>query len=121
VDIEIAVVWISMMDSDIEEAARNAASTLPDARIRFFFDPGQLSGKAMATRLGKSGEVAWDIYMFFQPGILWTDLPPAPDVYMHQLVDSWADQSHLFQDQDLENELHKAMRTFSGKEIYADQ
>ena len=35
-----------MMDSDIQDAALAATNTMPDARIRFFYDPAQLTGKA---------------------------------------------------------------------------
>ena len=105
-----------MMDSDVQDAALAATNTMPDARIQFFYDPAQLTGKAVAASLGDSEEVAWDIYLFYKPGRIWRDLPPSPDTYMHQLVDSWADQSHLFQDEELKQELYKAMQTLTKED-----
>jgi hypothetical protein len=94
-----AIVWISMMDSDVLEAAR----------VANFFDPEQISGKAVAGSLGNPDEVAWDMYLFYKPGALWQDEPPAPLAWMHQLSDSWADPARLHLDEDLANELHKTM------------
>lgn len=108
------------MDSDTEEAARAAVDTLPDPRIRFFFDPGQRSGKDVAASLGNNKEVAWDFYLFYLPGKVWAGLPPQPDVYMHQLADSWADPKRLFQDQELEQELRKTMETLLNQEDTGD-
>lgn len=96
-----------MMDSDIYQAAVDGAKALPDPRIRFFFDPGQISGKAFAESLGHKGEVAWDMYMFFLPDTRWNETAPLPEQYMHQLADSWADQSRLFEDYELGKELQK--------------
>ena len=71
----------------------------------------------MAASLGDSEEVAWDIYLFYKPGQSGGILPSfAPDTYMHQLVDSWADQSHLFQDEELKQELYKAMQTLTKED-----
>jgi hypothetical protein len=99
------VVWISMMDSDVYDAARAGAQKLPDPRIRFFFDPGQLLGKTIAAAQEYPGEVAWDMYLFYAPDLAWEESAPIPEAYMHQLSDTWADQSRLFQDLELSREL----------------
>jgi hypothetical protein len=108
-DLSIAIVWISMMDSDVLAAAQEAVNSLDDPRVSHFFDPEQLSGKAVAGSLGNPGEVAWDMYLFYQPGASWKKEPPAPLAWMHQLSDSWADPERLHIDEDLAKELHNTM------------
>ncbi len=99
-----------MMEGDTLEAARKGSETLPDPRIRFFFDPIQQSGQAIAASLGNPREVAWDVYLFYPPDSVWEGrIPPGPEMYMHQLSDSWADQGRLFQDLELGKELHREM------------
>lgn len=97
------------MDSDVLKAAQEAVNSFDDPRVANFFDPEQISGKAVAGSLGNPGEVAWDMYLFYKPGALWQDEPPAPLAWMHQLSDSWADPARLHLDQDLANELHRTM------------
>jgi hypothetical protein len=52
-----AIVWISMMDSDVLEAAQEAVNSFDDPRVANFFDPEQISGKAVAGSLGNPDEV----------------------------------------------------------------
>ena len=45
-------------------------------------DVGQLFQPA----IGLEGEVAWDVYLVYPPGIGWEDrIPPVPEILMHQL------------------------------------
>lgn len=99
-----------MMSGDVYEAAQKAAKKYKDGRVMHFYDPHQLSGRALAQSLGHSGKVAWDMYLFYPSGAQWRDLPPAPRIYMHQLRDSWADQSCLFEKEQLKVKLAETMK-----------
>jgi hypothetical protein len=106
------VVWISMMDSDICEAAGKAVSKFKDPRVTQFYDPQRTSGKAIAKSLGHAEEVAWDFYLFYPVGSAWGALPPVPEVYMHQLPNSWADRNRLFERKLLRAELTETIKSF---------
>ena len=99
-----------MMGGDTAEAAQRAVAKFKDARVRQFYDPGQLAGKAIAGSLNFDGKVAWDIYLFYPAGAMWKELPPRPEVFMHQLRDSWADQNCLFEKDLLRVKLAETMK-----------
>ncbi|UCG07063.1 MAG: hypothetical protein JSV83_24740 [Desulfobacterales bacterium] len=77
-----------------------------DFRIRQFYDPNQLSGKAIAKTLGYDGRVAWDIYLFYATGSKWVRQPPTPNYWVHQIRDDWASRSHFHTGDDLVKELY---------------
>jgi len=92
-DLEVMIAWISMMDGDTYEAAEKAAAKFSDVRANQFYDPQKLTGRALAESLGHKTEVAWDMYLFYPTGTIWQENPPPPETYVHQLPNSWADQS----------------------------
>ena len=69
------------------------------------------AGKAFAGSLGHKDKVAWDIYLFYPEKSMWKELPPQPEAYMHQLRDSWADQSCLFEKDQLRAKLTETMKS----------
>lgn len=105
----ISIVWIKKLSGDSEQTAQKAAAIFTDHRVVHFYDSNQRSGKAVANRLGWSGNVAWDIYLFYKSGIEWATTPPKPIYWMHQLKDSWADKAHFRTGDGLANELLNAM------------
>jgi hypothetical protein len=114
-ELEVLIVWISMMSGDTFKAAQKAVKKFKDGRVQQFYDPQQLSGRAFAKSLGHSDKVAWDIYLFYSPGTTWGELPPPPDVFMHQLRGSWADQSRLFEKDQLRVKLTETMKLLFPK------
>jgi len=100
-----------MMGGDTYQAAQKATGKFTDGRVKQFYDPRQAAGKAFSRSLGHDGEVAWDFYLFYSVQSEWQKLPPAPKVYMHQLRDSWADQSRLFEKDMLKAELTKTIQS----------
>ena len=84
-----------MQPSDSMEAALNAARPLTDQRVRHFFDPEQEVGKAIAESLEWKGQVAREIFLFYQAGQEWEDHPPPPVDFAHQLTNAWADRDRL--------------------------
>jgi len=110
----VSIVWIDMLSDDAREAAGPSARIIDDPRVRHFHDPEKRSGKAIAASLGSEGAVAWDTYLFYASGSEWTDGPPTPIDWMHQLPGSWADPARLRTGDDLPQELHKAMRRLTS-------
>ena len=116
-DISLSIVWIPMLEGDTEAAARQAAEQfLPDPRVRHFYDPDRRAGKAIAQSLGGGeGEVAWDIYLFYERGDEWDRVPPLPIDWMHQLVaTSWADAARHHRGDDLAKQIYQSMARLIG-------
>jgi hypothetical protein len=83
---------------------------LSDYRIRHFYDLHQTVGKAIADSVGWAGKIAWDIYLFYKPFETWTETPPKPIYWMHQLRDDWATKNTYRTGSDLREELYFSMR-----------
>jgi len=115
-DIGISIVWINKLSGDSEQTAQKAAAWFTDHRVAHFYDPNKISGNAIANRLGWTGNVAWDIYLFYKSGVEWAQAPPRPIYWMHQLKDSWADKTHFRTGSGLVNELLNAMTEIFGIE-----
>jgi hypothetical protein len=104
------IVWIEMLAEDKEADIIALAREMTDPRIRWFHDPRHRAGRAIATSLGGTGQVAWDVYLFFDAGVEWKKQPPAPGQWAHQLGDKWADPTrHHFGDE-LEPELGRLLK-----------
>ena len=109
-EISVSIVWIRMLPGDSEATAKEKAVLFNDARVHQFWDPDQLSGKAIAESLGYHGKVAWDIYLIYQSSDEWIEAPPAPACWMHQISESWASRSHFHTGDDLLKELYTAAK-----------
>ena len=104
-----------MLDKDSIEAALPSVENLNDKRFRHFYDQNKIVGKEIAKSIGWAGHVAWDIYLFYAPYSTWNNGPPAPEHWMHQLKDSWADKEHYFRGGDLVEALSNAMMALAHK------
>jgi hypothetical protein len=68
------VAWIPMLESDERDAAGSMTSVYADKPIPQFWDGERLLGKEVSRSLGIAPERAsWDIYLFYPPGVEWTD------------------------------------------------
>ena len=54
--------------------------------------------------------MAWDIYLFYPPTRIWTETPPKPEYWMHQLSDDWAINDQYRTGNDLKNELSASIQ-----------
>jgi hypothetical protein len=109
-ELRIAIAWIHMLPLDSGVTARRAARTVRDPRVQHFHDPHKRAGAAVAASLAAAGKMAWDIYLFYAPGIGWEDGLPPPVAWAHQLKDStWADPSRHHRGDDLVRQLEIAM------------
>lgn len=93
----------------------NKASRLfsDDPRVTQFYDPEKITGVEVAAGLGaKTGEIAWDIYLFFDRHAEWTDRLPMPIDWVHQLGgSSWAEPGRFYQGQRLALKLREIMES----------
>ena len=85
-----------------------------DHRVVQFYDSKQCSGKVIANCLGWTGQVAWDIYLFYEAGVEWSNAAPQPAHWMHQLKDTWADRDRLRTGHALVEGLESAMSILAG-------
>ena len=104
-DISASIVWIPILKEDTFDAAIPSVKFLGDSRIQHFYDNKKTTGKTIADSVGWDGNVAWDIYLFYRPFVEWTETPPKPLCWMHQLTDGWATKDKYRTGEDLKNEL----------------
>ena len=94
-----------MIDSDAESTAIVTAQSIDDDRVQHFYDPDRLVGKAIGQRLGQRDVIAWDMYLFFSVGSVWSGQPPMPIEWAHQMGDHWPE--HYRWENDLVKELNR--------------
>jgi hypothetical protein len=85
--LKVYVVWTKKLYMDNRGAAVKATSLVPDRRARHFWDPTGYLGKQYGKTLELPGgrRFAWDVYLIFDSKTSWTDGPPMPGFWMHQL------------------------------------
>ena len=75
------VVWIPMLGTD--ERTDAVAASAQFSGLSQFWDGDKLAGNEVGASLG-SNRTAWDIYLFYPPGVTWTDHLPPPDTVLAQ-------------------------------------
>lgn len=111
-NLDILIVWLKMYDADSLEVVQEAARLLrDDPRVTQFYDPGKICGLEVAEGFGaKSGEVAWDVYLFYDRQAVWSEQLPQSVDWVHQLSgSSWAETDRLFQGDQLTQKLREIM------------
>lgn len=108
-DIQVSIVWIDMLPSDNAEAATKSATIFDDPRVTQFHDPDRKSGFAIAKDLlYENAGPAWDIYLYYDKDAQWTDAPPKPIEWVHQLGGGRrADEARFTPGQKLVDSLHQ--------------
>ena len=104
-DISASIVWIPILDKDNFDAAIEPAKLLNDKRVQHFYDRNKTTGIKIAKSVGWTDNVAWDIYLFYRPLVVWNNNPPEPIYWMHQLTDNWATKEKYRTGVKLKNEL----------------
>lgn len=108
-DLSVNIVWLPMLPGDDEIAAGDASKIFDDPRVRHFYDPGRLVGWAYAKdAFAGHAEKAWssvpadhelrqhlkpqqptpmwDLYLFYEPGVEWTEKAPSPTAWIKQIM-----------------------------------
>ncbi len=79
------VVWVPMLGGRAGNVPE-AMSLAPDPRILHYWDESNDLGVSYERVLPVPGGPAWDVYMLYAPGIVWSgSAPPTPSFWMHQL------------------------------------
>jgi hypothetical protein len=74
-----------MLDGDELEFAQEASELFRDRALPQYWDGNTRLGREVARSIHAEGWVAWDIYLFYPPGVRWTDSGiPAPEVALAQ-------------------------------------
>jgi len=103
-----------MLPGDSARTARAATALISDTRACHYFDPERRAGRAIASRMGGEGKIAWDMYLLFAPGVAWEDEPPLPLDWAHQLGDAaWADPARCHRGDDLVRALKDLLHRYS--------
>jgi len=84
-DLKLFVVWEPILKTDSEEAARLSSGFLRDDRVTHYWASTRRVGQSFQDAIGLEGEPAWDVYLVYDRGIRWTDEPPEPTKFQHQL------------------------------------
>ena len=109
---QIGIVWIKMNDKDTSQAAKDISEKFNDPRVTQFYDPHQWSGKVFSKSLPIKAEVAWDIYLFYEKNLVWSDNLSEPIYWMHQMSDTDSDSKYLRCGDDLVKGLYDSMNAF---------
>lgn len=89
-------VWQPMLVTDVTAPGRWALSTLPDGRVRQFWDPSHLVAKQLAADARppqpehdccEQNGVLWDLAAVYPTGVTWTDRLPPATVFNGPIVD----------------------------------
>jgi hypothetical protein len=82
----VYAVWEPILKTDDERSSRKAVSLFPDERVNHYWVRTRAVGELFQPPIKLKGEPAWDVYLVYEPGIVWDgDTPPEPTYFMHQL------------------------------------
>lgn len=80
------VIWVPMLGGTASNVP-GAAALAPDRRVSHYWDGSNDLGASYEHMLPVSTGPAWDVYMLFAPGVVWSGAePPKPSFWMHQLA-----------------------------------
>ena len=85
------ILWLPVLANDTLQATAAVRARLPaDNRVMHFWDRDLIVSRAYhgVLQLGqrqRRHRVAWDLFLLYGAGIVWTDAPPVPGFWMHQL------------------------------------
>jgi len=102
--LRVLVVWLPNFPGDDRIKACASTKTVPDPRATHYWDATASVSKLYGNVLGlpPAKQFAWDTYMIFGPDAEWTDSPPTPNTWMHQMGEAlgrdhpcWLDSDEL--------------------------
>jgi hypothetical protein len=111
-NLNILIVWLKMDKADSVDVVQESSRLFrDDPRVTQFYDPAKACGLDVAESLGAAhGEVAWDVYLFYDRQAEWSEQLPGSVDWVHQLSGSrWAEPGRLFQGEQLARKLREIM------------
>ena len=83
--LEVLVVHVPTLGAEQHHAER-AAQLLTGANVRHYWNPSGEVGNVVMEALGVAPIYAWDVWLTYAAGPLWTETaPPTPAAWSHQL------------------------------------
>jgi hypothetical protein len=88
---QMYILWRPVLETDTSHAAEQVQECLPaDDRLRHYWDHDLKLSQAFhrLLQLGqrpRPHDIAWDIFLLYEAGIVWSEEPPLPEFWMHQL------------------------------------
>jgi hypothetical protein len=85
------MLWLPVLENDTWQTAEVAHHRLPtDNRMAHFWDRDLIVSQAyhrvlQLAQRQRRHRVAWDLFLVYGAGRIWTEAPPVPDFWMHQL------------------------------------
>jgi len=112
-NLAVLIVWVPMVPTDSERAARREARLLDDPRVHHFYDPQKALGRAFATdvfvgcidqalqtlpaadrlrerleawsQLPPHERIVWDAFFVYPKEVVWEDCVPVPSRWAKQV------------------------------------
>ncbi len=86
-NLRVYVVWTPVLREDNRTAAGQSVAYITDTRAVHFWDEDKSLGLSFGklVTLPRQRELAWDVYFVFGKDAEWTESPPTPADWMHQL------------------------------------
>lgn len=146
--VDALIVWIPMLESDSEHAARNASAIFPPQRAAHYYDKNRTLGLLYAQHTFKDFlprarkaiaddhwlapmlenpdealQAQWDLYMLYAPGIQWeegSDGPPMPTHWIRHIGRDQERKVSLYWQDTPEGGLHEG-DLYAAMRAMADQ
>ena len=83
--VAVSLVWVQVLKDDSRQAAQIAIDQIDHPGWRHFYDPQQIAAREMAYVISGCESYAWDTYLVFSAEAEWTEAPPQPSDWVHQL------------------------------------
>ena len=91
-----SIVWVDLSPFDSPAEVERVSRLIELEDARHYHDPTGWTGRQIAASLGHPDQLAWDMFLFYAPGLGWDDVPPPPTDWAHQLdYSKWADPARL--------------------------
>jgi hypothetical protein len=90
-DFRLYILWLPVLETDTPQAAEQVQEGLPaDDRLSHYWDHDLRLSRSFhrVLQLGqrpRPHRIAWDIFLLYGAGIVWTEEPSLPEFWMHQL------------------------------------
>jgi hypothetical protein len=82
------IVWTPVLEGDVAERAESAAMASGHERVEHYWDAEKVVSNAVHRVLDLGSferSVAWDVYLLYAAGSSWSEWPPPPSRWLHQL------------------------------------
>jgi hypothetical protein len=78
----VFLLWAPYLQQDSQATGQRASVYLPDRRVVHFWDLWRFGSRVYADQMGIPPLEAWDMFVFYKPGLLWKDSLPEPTYWL---------------------------------------